>query len=58
MASLEPEWTNQIIKYLKNGGLPKNRDEARKVKVKASQYILLNNTLYKRLYPPLAKVFI
>lgn len=43
MASPKPEWANQIIKYLKDGGLPENMDEARKVKVRASQYLLLND---------------
>lgn len=48
MASSEPEWTSQIIKYLKNGELPKNKDEARKVKIRASRYLFLSDTLYKR----------
>lgn len=30
MASPEPEWASQIIEYLKNGELPKNKDEAKK----------------------------
>lgn len=48
MASPEPRWANQIIKYLKNGELPKDMEEVRKVKVQAGRYLLLSDTLYKR----------
>lgn len=48
MVTPEPKWANQIIKYVKDRELPKNWDETRKVRVKASQYLLLNNTLNKR----------
>lgn len=48
MASPKPEWANHIIKYLKNGELPENKDETRKVKIRMSQYLLLDDILYKR----------
>lgn len=48
MASPEPKWASKIIKYLKDEGLPENRDEVRKVKVRASRYLPLNDTLYQR----------
>lgn len=37
MASPEPEWTNQIIKYLKNGELPEDKEEAKKMRTRESQ---------------------
>lgn len=47
MANPEPEWASQIIKYLKNGELPKDKEEAKKVKIPSNRY-LLGDTLYKR----------
>lgn len=34
--SPKPKWASQIMKYLKNGELPENKGEARKLKVKVS----------------------
>lgn len=48
MASLEPKWASQIIKYSKNGELLDNKDVTRKVKIRASRYLFLYDTLYKR----------
>lgn len=48
MASPEPEWAGQIIRFLRNGELPKNKEEARKVKTQASRYLFIGDTLYKR----------
>lgn len=47
MANHKPEWASQIIKYLKNDELPEDKDEARNVKIKASRYRFLSDTLYK-----------
>lgn len=33
MASPEPEWANQIIRYLKNSKLSEYKEEGRKVKM-------------------------
>lgn len=48
VASPEPEWASRIMKYLKNGELPENKDEVRKVRIRASWYLFLGDTLYKR----------
>ena len=37
-----------IVSFLKDGRLPKGKDEARKLKVKSARYILMDEVLYKR----------
>ena len=37
-----------IISYLKDGKLLEGKDEARKLRVKAARYVLINEVLYKR----------
>jgi len=37
-----------IMLYLKDGKLPEGKDEARKLRVKAARYVLLDEVLYKR----------
>ena len=37
-----------IISYLKDGKLPEGKDEARKLKVRAARYVLMDEVLYKR----------
>ena len=37
-----------IVGYLKEGKLPQERDEARKLRIKSAKYILMDNVLYKR----------
>ena len=39
-----------IIHYLKEGQLPKDRKEARKVQIRAARFILIDDTLYKQGY--------
>ena len=41
-------WMTPIVSYLKNGKLPKRKDEARKIRVKAARYVLMDELLYKR----------
>ncbi|GKE01911.1 reverse transcriptase domain-containing protein [Tanacetum coccineum] len=41
-------WMTPIIEYLKDGTLPGDRKEARKLRIKARQYELLEGILYKR----------
>ena len=41
-------WMTLIVSYLKDGKLPKGKDEARKLKVRLARYVLMNEVLYKR----------
>ncbi|XP_030929394.1 uncharacterized protein LOC115955416 [Quercus lobata] len=41
-------WMTPIISYLKDGRLPEEKDEARKLRVRSARYVLMNEVLYKR----------
>lgn len=41
-------WMEPIYEYLKNGALPPDSKQARKLKCKAAEYALMGNILYKR----------
>jgi hypothetical protein len=43
-----PPWADELVSYLQKGDLPINKRAAVKLKVKAAQFTLINNTLYKR----------
>ena len=36
-----------IIAYLRDGRLPKERDEAKKLRVRSAKYVLIDEVLYK-----------
>ncbi|XP_030963880.1 uncharacterized protein LOC115985046 [Quercus lobata] len=42
------DWMTPIISYLKDGRLPEEKDEAKKVRVRSARYVLMNEVLYKR----------
>ena len=44
----EESWMDPIITYIKSGNLPSNPTEARKVKVRSSRFMVLDDELYKR----------
>ena len=46
----EPSWVDPLIIYLRDGVLPQDAKEARKLRNQASQYILYEGKLYKRSY--------
>lgn len=48
---VEANWTTLIMSYLKDELLPKDREEARKQRVKAAKFILMDEVLYKRGFP-------
>ena len=43
----EENWMTPIVSYLKDGKLSKGKDEARKLKVRAARYFLMEEVLYK-----------
>ncbi|XP_075649799.1 uncharacterized protein LOC142620287 [Castanea sativa] len=44
----EENWMALIIVYLKDGRLPEDKDEARKLRIRAAKYVLIDKVLYKR----------
>ena len=53
----ESNWTIPIASYLKNGILPNEKEVARKLKVRATRFVLIKDVLYKkRLLPSVSKV--
>ncbi|XP_073120883.1 uncharacterized protein [Henckelia pumila] len=46
----EPSWKDEIIKYLSEGELPPEQDKARKLRVRAARFTLIDGELYKRGY--------
>ena len=43
-------WMNPILSFLRDGRLPPNPEEARKIKKRAARFTVLNDELYKRGY--------
>ena len=43
-------WTNPILSFLRDGRLPQNPEEARKIQKRAARFMVLNDELYKRGY--------
>nr|GEY19782.1 reverse transcriptase domain-containing protein [Tanacetum cinerariifolium] len=43
-----PTWMTQLVDYLKEGVLPRDNKEARKLRLKARQYELMDGVLYRR----------
>lgn len=43
-----PTWMTPIVEYLTSGLLPEERDQARKIKVKAPQFVLKEGILYRK----------
>ena len=41
-------WMTPIVKYLKYERLPEERDETRKLRVRSTRYVLMDEVLYRR----------
>ena len=44
----EENWMTLIVTYLKDGRLPEERDEAKKLRIKSAKYVIIDEVLYKR----------
>ena len=44
----EKNWVTPIVAYFKDGRLLEERDEARKLRIRAAKYVLIAKVLYKR----------
>lgn len=44
----EGNWMTPIITYLRDGRLPEERDEAKKLRIKSAMYVLIDEVIYKR----------
>ena len=45
---VEEDWTAPLKEYLQSGSLPDRKDAARRLKVRASRFVLIKDVLYKR----------
>nr|GEZ49401.1 reverse transcriptase domain-containing protein [Tanacetum cinerariifolium] len=43
-----PTWMTELVSYLKEGTLPEDKKKARKIRLKARQYELMEEIIYKR----------
>ena len=43
----EENWMTPIVIYLKDGRLLEDRDKAKKLRIKATKYVLIDEVLYK-----------
>lgn len=41
-------WMTQLIEYLQHSNLPDSHEEARKVRVKVTSYVLVDRELYRK----------
>ena len=43
----QDEWMNPIIRYLKEGWLLEDKTKARKIQIKATRFVIINDVLYR-----------
>ena len=48
--TVEENWATPLMAYLRSGILPDEKDATRKLKVQASQFVLIRDVLYKRVF--------
>ncbi|XP_074351895.1 uncharacterized protein LOC141691046 [Apium graveolens] len=46
--NLGPTWMTPILSYIKEGSLPDEKNEARRIRYKAACYVIYNGVLYRR----------
>ncbi|XP_074324060.1 uncharacterized protein LOC141660982 [Apium graveolens] len=45
---LDPTWMTSILAYIREGSLPDEKNEARRIKYKAARYVIYDGILYRR----------
>ncbi|KAL8124751.1 uncharacterized protein LOC141718820 [Apium graveolens] len=54
--NLSPTWMTPILAYIKEGSLPDEKNEARRIRYKAARYVIYDGVLYRRVFSvPLLK---
>ena len=43
----QDEWMNPIIRYLKEGWLLEDKTKVRKIQIKATRFVIINDVLYR-----------
>ncbi|XP_075663340.1 uncharacterized protein LOC142632911 [Castanea sativa] len=46
----QDEWMTLIVRYLKEGWLPKDKTKARKIQIRAGRFVIVDDMLYRRGY--------
>ena len=49
----EDNWTTPLVSYLKDSMLPDSKEDARKLKVQATRFVLIKDILYKKRILPI-----
>ena len=44
----QESWMTSIVSYLKDGKLPEGKNEAKKLRIRAARYVLIDEVLYKK----------
>ncbi|XP_043700072.1 uncharacterized protein LOC122650748 [Telopea speciosissima] len=47
---MEPCWMDPLMNYLQKGTLPDDREEARKIRIRAARYTIIGGILYKKAF--------
>ncbi|XP_074363093.1 uncharacterized protein LOC141703467 [Apium graveolens] len=45
---LDPTWMTSVLAYIREGSLPDEKNEARRIKYKAARYVIYDEILYRR----------
>ena len=46
----QDKWMIPIVHYLKEGWLPKDKTEVRKIQIRAAHFVIIDDVLYRRGY--------
>ena len=46
----QDKWMTPIVHYLKEGRLPEDKMEARKIQIRVARFVIINDVLYRRGY--------